>query len=57
LTPNTGIGRFSLTVDPTRISDFVCESLHDAEHLGKNGFKPMPNIFGNEKEDEKIETK
>ena len=53
LTPNTGIARFSLNVEESRISDFVCRSLHDADHLGQNGERVTPpKIFGDENDDE-----
>jgi hypothetical protein len=43
LTPNTGIARFSLTVAASsRTEDFVCEALHEADHLGRNGERESP---------------
>jgi hypothetical protein len=45
LTPNTGIGRFSLSVFPTRVADFVCHVLHDADHLDGARISPSPIVF------------
>lgn len=53
LTPNTGIARFSLIVDESGISDFVCRSLHDAEHLGQNCDRVTPpKMYGDDNGDE-----